>query len=119
MVSVVRSLLQLQSGLVGAPGRRVVACVDGDPSLYAVDLEGAATQLEPKEGPIAGIAPAADGRVFVGSGLAHLGGLHANVGYFDGDWKWTTVASSSNYDQKHRVGWNLEPDLLNGIVRFL
>src|SRR6185295_17192811 len=78
-----------------APGGAVTALLDGDP--------------------ITGIAVAPDGRVYVSTGLAHLGGVQAHIGSLDRDWKWTTLFRISNFHEDNGVGWNLEPDTVTGL----
>lgn len=85
-------------------------------ALRSVGEDGAVTELDPKDDlPVNGIAVARDGRIFVGTGLAHLDGLSAHVGFLDAEWRWTTLARVDNYG-KRNVAWNLEPDSLQGIA---
>lgn len=86
-------------------------------SLWELESSGAMKRVgPPRDLPVNGIVPLADGRVLVGQGLAHLGGLSAEVGLLDPKGLWTVVARGDGYEPKKNVAWPLAADSVEGVA---
>lgn len=86
-------------------------------SLWELDSTGVLKRVGPPQDlPVNAIVPLADGRVLVGQGLAHLGGLNAEVGLLDAKGAWSVVARADGYEPKKNVAWPLAADSVEGVA---
>ncbi|MFZ5440340.1 MAG: hypothetical protein ACOZQL_10045 [Myxococcota bacterium] len=96
------------------------SCGEWGGSLWTLDAKGTPVRVLPElNDPVQALVPLPGGHALVGTGLAHLSTLSAEVGVLAADGGWTRLAKVDGFDGEKeadqvRQNWTLKLDSLEG-----